>query len=98
MSEVVWTEAADRDLQRHFDFLNAVSPDAASGAVRAILNAGASLSRSPYRGTAIDVPTGLRRLVVSFGKYGFVLHYQVLEVDALVVIVRVYHGREDRPN
>ncbi|ERT04034.1 putative plasmid stabilization system [Lyngbya aestuarii BL J] len=37
----------------------------------------------------------MRKLFVSFGKYGYVIHYALLEDD--VIILRVYHGRENRP-
>ncbi|UUO13366.1 MULTISPECIES: hypothetical protein [Aphanizomenonaceae] len=37
----------------------------------------------------------MRKLVVAFGKYGFIIHYVILEDD--VIILRIYHGRENRP-
>jgi plasmid stabilization system protein ParE len=96
MFDVVWTEVAADDIQRHFDFLNVINSDAASRAVRAILNGGASLSRNPYRGMLVDAETDSRRLLVPFGKYGFILYYRVLEAEQRVVVNRVHHGREDR--
>ena len=98
MPLVVWSEAAIQDIKRHFDFLNPLNPDAAARAVRAILDTGNVLRVSPYRGTVIDSPTGLRRMVAFFGKYGFVIHYQIDEGSNRVIIARVYHGREDRPH
>ncbi|WP_256091039.1 type II toxin-antitoxin system RelE/ParE family toxin [Nostoc sp. KVJ20] len=51
--------------------------------------------QNPRRGAIVDEIAGLRKLLVSFGKYGFIIHYVILEDD--VVILRVYHGRENRP-
>lgn len=97
MSLVIWSEQASLDIQRHYAFLQNKNLDAAVRAVRAIVQAGDSLEQNPFRGTIIDERNELRRLPVSFGKFGFVLHYQVFEAGESVVIVKVYHGRENRP-
>lgn len=60
-----------------------------------IVSSGESLQQNPRRGAIVDEIAGLRKLLVSFGKYGFIIHYVILEDD--VVILRVYHGRENRP-
>ncbi|BAY66766.1 toxin RelE1 (plasmid) [Calothrix brevissima NIES-22] len=60
-----------------------------------IVSSGESLQQNPRRGAIVDEIAGLRKLLVSFGKYGFIIHYVILEND--VVILRVYHGRENRP-
>ncbi|MCC5617950.1 type II toxin-antitoxin system RelE/ParE family toxin [Nostoc sp. CHAB 5836] len=70
-------------------------PDAAARAVQAIVSSGESLEQNPRRGAIVDEIVGLRKLLVSFGKYGFIIHYVILEDD--VVILRIYHGRENRP-
>jgi plasmid stabilization system protein ParE len=93
MFEVVWLPVALKDLERHFDFLNEKNPGAASRASRAILNAGASLSKYPERGAAIS-RTNQRKLRVFFGKYGYFLYYRIEQQK--VFILRVHHGRENR--
>ncbi|MBW4588290.1 type II toxin-antitoxin system RelE/ParE family toxin [Aetokthonos hydrillicola Thurmond2011] len=95
MSQIVWTESAINDLNRHYDFIKLNNPDAASRAVQAIVSSGESLQQNPRRGTIIDEIAGLRKLLVFFGKNGFIIHYVILEDD--VVILRIYHGRENRP-
>ncbi|MBD2296027.1 type II toxin-antitoxin system RelE/ParE family toxin [Anabaena sphaerica FACHB-251] len=95
MSEIVWTETATNDLNRHYDFLSTNNPDGAARAVQAIVSAGESLQQNPRRGAIVDEIAGLRKLLVSFGKYGFIIHYVILEDD--VIILRIYHGRENRP-
>ncbi|MBU7585583.1 MAG: type II toxin-antitoxin system RelE/ParE family toxin [Nostoc sp. TH1S01] len=95
MSEIVWTESAIDDLNRHYDFIKLNNPDAASRAVQAIVSSSESLQQNPRRGAIVDEIAGLRKFLVSFGKYGFIIHYVILEDD--IVILRVYHGRENRP-
>ncbi|WP_071191457.1 type II toxin-antitoxin system RelE/ParE family toxin [Trichormus sp. NMC-1] len=95
MSEIVWTETAINDLNRHYDFISLNNAVAAGRAVQAIVSSGESLQQNPRRGAIVDEIAGLRKLLVSFGKYGFIIHYVILEDD--VIILRIYHGRENRP-
>jgi plasmid stabilization system protein ParE len=95
MFEIIWTETATNDLNRHYDFIALSNADAAARAVQAIVSSGGSLQQNPRRGAIVDEMAGLRKLVVSFGKYGFIIHYVILEDD--VIILRIYHGRENRP-
>lgn len=96
MPTVIWTPAAVADINRHYKFIDLNNPDAAKRAAQAILKAGNSLEEHPRRGTVVQQTEGLRKLVVSFGKRGFVIHYIILEEE--ILILRVYHGREERPN
>jgi len=95
MPQIVWTEGAVDDLSRHYDFLKINNADAAARVVREIVSSAESLQENPRRGTAISQSPGLRKLFVSFGKSGYVIHYTLLEDD--VIVLRVYHGRENRP-
>ncbi|WP_414549632.1 type II toxin-antitoxin system RelE/ParE family toxin [Anabaena sp. CCY 0017] len=95
MSEIVWTETAITDLNRHYDFIALSNADAAARAIQAIVTSGGSLQQNPSRGAIVDEIAGLRKLLVAFGKYGFIIHYVILEND--VIILRIYHGRENRP-
>jgi addiction module RelE/StbE family toxin len=95
MPQIVWTETAINDLNRHYDFIKLNNPDAAVQALQTIVSSGESLMQNPRRGAVVDEIAGLRKLLVSFGKYGFVIHYTILEDN--VVLLRVYHGRENRP-
>lgn len=96
MSEVVWSPTASRDIERHYNYLLTRSSTTATKAVQKIIQTGGSLAQSPYRGTMLQSSIGLRKLLVSFGKYGYVIHYTVIEEE--VVILRVYHGKENRPS
>lgn len=95
MSQIVWTQAAIVDLNRHYDFLKLNDSDAATRAAQAIVSSAESLQQNPRRGAIVDEVAGLRKLIVSFGKYGYIIHYAILEND--VIILRVYHGQENRP-
>lgn len=94
MYEVIWLPEALSDLESHFDYLNERNPEAASKAMRAILSSGSSLAKFPSRGTLI-ADTDQRKLRVFFGKSGYLLYYQIHGQQ--VVILRVHHGRSDRP-
>jgi plasmid stabilization system protein ParE len=94
MFEVIWLPEALADLEGHFDFLNEKSPKAASRASRTILNAAASLANFPERGMPIT-GTQQRKLRIAFGKDGYVLYYRVDEQS--VFVLRLHHGRENRP-
>jgi plasmid stabilization system protein ParE len=95
MSQIVWTQAAIADLNRHYDFIKLNDTDAATRAAQAIVLSAESLQENPRRGAIVDEVAGLRKLIVSFGKYGYIIHYAILEND--VIILRAYHGRENRP-
>ena len=74
MPQIVWTESAIEDLNRHYEFLKVNNADAAARAVQGIVDSGESLLENPRRGTPIAEAPGLRKLLVSFGKYGYVIH------------------------
>jgi plasmid stabilization system protein ParE len=96
MPQVIWNQAALSDIQRHYETLALRDADVALQAVQAIRKAGDSLETFPRRGAILHEAIGLRKLQVTFGKAGFSIHYAVIEEE--VVILRVYHGRENRPN
>jgi plasmid stabilization system protein ParE len=96
MTQISWTEAALVDIQRHYETLALISADVALRAIQAIRKAGDSLEAFPRRGAIVHEAAGLRKLQVTFGKAGFTLHYAIIEDE--VVILRVYHGRENRSN
>ncbi len=95
MPQVIWTDTAIDDLNRHYEFIKVNNTEAASRALKAISSSAESLQQNPRRGTIVSEKAGLRKLLVPFGKYGYIIHYIVLDDD--VVILNVYHGRENRP-
>jgi plasmid stabilization system protein ParE len=96
MSQLIWSPEALLDLAAHFEFLKLKNPEAASKAAEAIRDAGFSLSQNPKRGILLADGSLRRKLIVPFGKYGYVIHYYI-END-YILIVRIYHGRQNRPS
>jgi plasmid stabilization system protein ParE len=94
MSQLVWSPDALIDLAAHFDFLKLRDPVAARLAAQTIRDAGFSIASNPERGTLLSDGSGRRKLIVPFGKYGYVIHYY--SEPTTILIVRVYHGRQNR--
>jgi addiction module RelE/StbE family toxin len=91
---IVWTKPALKDVQALVDAWAEINPEIAAQVANLIRKAGQSLSDSPKRGAMVKDAPDVRKLQVPFGRSGFVIHYAVLEEE--VVILRVYHGRQDR--
>lgn len=95
MPKVVWTRPALAALDRHRQFLAEIDPNLAVRAIQKIVEVAESLQTYPQRGAIIEQAPNMRKLIVMFGKVGFVLHYALLNDE--VVILQVYHGRQQRP-
>jgi plasmid stabilization system protein ParE len=90
---VRWTAEARSDLVRLYDFLSPVNRQAAARAVQSLRAAPARLLRyNPRLGARVEgfAPREVRRLFV--GDYE--LRYEIQ--DAMIIIVRLWHTREDR--
>lgn len=96
MPKVVWRKEALADVDRIFNFLRLKNWNAARRAAQAIKVAGFSLADAPLKGSALSDGSGRRKLIVPFGKSAYIIYY-ALEQDK-VLIVRVHHGRENRPH
>ena len=91
-----WLPEALTDLARLRDFIRVHNPDAAQRAAKRILEAAHKLQALPMIGRPvldIDVPQ-LRDLFIPFGQAGYWMRYTV--TDEHILIVKVWHGREDR--
>jgi plasmid stabilization system protein ParE len=92
---LIVSKDAAADLVRLRDFLVDRNPNAAQRAAAAIVNAIGSLDLFPERGR----PSGLgdtRELVVPFGRSAYIVRYAILTEANEIVILRVWHGREQR--
>lgn len=94
MKLVVSKEAA-ADLARLRGFLEDKEPRAAANAAARLDAAIRSLQIFPGRGRPSGIP-GVRELVVPFGGSAYLLRYAHNAEQEMVVVIRVWHGREER--
>lgn len=92
--KVVLSARAARDIERLWAFLDSKNPRAADRFLDEIERAYLSLSDSPERGR--PVRPNFRELVVPFGRGAYILRYTVSRDYGMVVVVRIWHGREAR--
>jgi plasmid stabilization system protein ParE len=85
-------EAAD-DLERLSDFLREASAESAAQTVDLILDGLAVLARHPRIGRRL--PQGLRELVISRGRTGYLALYSFDEQADVALVLAVRHQRED---
>lgn len=94
MAHVQWLPEARDDLARLYHFISPHSPAAADKAVDLILKAAERLSEFPETGRLWDPDPRFREWPVQFGAKGYVIRYRLY--DDQLIIVRVWHGLEDR--
>ena len=94
MPDLVWLPAARDDLQRLYEFIEPHSPEAAARAVNSLITSAETLRDFPQKGRPWQPDPEFRELSVSFGARGYVIRYR--EHGSQVVIVRVWHAREER--
>ena len=92
--DLIWLPEARADVLRLFDFLIEANPSTAAAAVRVIRGGAARLAEHPWIGRRMDKETERRELIIPFGAGAYVLRYRV--EGETIVILRVWHGREDR--
>ena len=92
MARVTYTENALANLERAFEFPAQQDPGAAGQAAAAIGDAVQTLSRHPLIGRPVD--EGLRELVISFGRTGYVALYRFLPRRDEVRVLALRHQRE----
>lgn len=91
MAALIYSRRAVADLDRLLDFL-ADDPARARAAIAAIEEAVEILERHPLIGRPAE--HGMRELVISRGKTGYVALYDFHAQDDLVVILSIRHRRE----
>jgi plasmid stabilization system protein ParE len=89
-----WLPSAFQDIERLYEFLLEKDPNAAANAMELILEGSEQLLEMPELGRPMDDETGRRELYLPFGSAAYVLRYK-LDGD-VVVIIRVWHSREQR--
>lgn len=92
MARVVLADGARADLDRLFEFLAADDVRAAGEAIDIILDALDVVQRHPLIGRPCE--EGLRELVISRGRTGYVALYDIYEQDDSVLVLALRHQRE----
>ena len=87
------TEALD-DLERIFEFNFERDPATALDHIDRVRSAVMILDAHPEIGRPVGAGSGLRELVISHGKTGYVALYEYSPVEKLIRIVAIRHQRE----
>lgn len=94
MVDLVWLPEAQNDLQRLYEFIALHSEDAAARATNTLVAGAETLRDFPQKGRPWPPDQRFRELSVNFGVRGYVIRYR--ELKDRIVIVRVWHTREER--
>jgi plasmid stabilization system protein ParE len=93
----VFLPEAEDDIERLYGFLiEQGNPLAAQKAMLAIDEGIQMLLETPYIGLRMEGRPDYRQLFVPFGKSAYNLRYRIYEEADMLVVVRVWHGRENR--
>ena len=92
MAKLIYSDRALADLERLSDFLLASDALAAAETVDLIAEAVGLLSRHPLIGRPVE--WGLRELVISRGRTGYVALYSVEDEHNAVLVLAIRHQRE----
>lgn len=92
MARVVYSRHAFSDLERLADFLSEKAPSAAIEAMDVIRDGVEILGRHPLIGRPCE--QGLRELLISYGKSGYVALYSYERPQDVVLVLAIRHQRE----
>ena len=92
MAEIVYSRHAFADLERLADFLIKDAPQAAVTAIDLIRDGIEILARHPFVGRPRE--EGLRELLISYGKSGYVALYSYEQRQDVVLVLAIRHQRE----
>jgi addiction module RelE/StbE family toxin len=92
VARLAFAARAEADLDRIFQFVAAEDPTAAGAVTALIVEALQILERHPLIGRQTE--EGLRELVISRGKSGYMALYEYFEADDVVMVLALRHQRE----
>jgi plasmid stabilization system protein ParE len=92
VAEVVYSRHAFTDVERLADFLVKEAPTAAVAAIDVIRDGIEILRRHPLVGRPCE--EGLRELLISYGKSGYVALYSYEQREDVVLVLAIRHQRE----
>ncbi len=98
MAEIKWLPETVNDLHRLHSFLQEHDQKAADNASGRILEGVKLLKATPHLGRPMpDDDIERRELFMSFGAGAYVIRYR-FEGDNSVIIIRIWHSKENRMN
>lgn len=92
MPRIKFSEQANIDLDRFETFLREVAPDKVDEAIKSIFNGLKILTKNAFAGTPNG--NGYRKLVIPYGKNGYVALYKYEENLDLIVVETMRHMKE----
>jgi plasmid stabilization system protein ParE len=95
MGRLKWLPEAIQDFERLYFFLLDKDVEAANKAASNILGGSNLLKTSPRIGRPMPDDGDRRELFIAFGAGAYVMRYK-LEDENTVVVIRVWHSRENR--
>ena len=95
MSFIAFSEAAELDISRFYDFLEPNGNEVAEAAITAIFASLALLETMPLSGVPVSEANGLRKFVISYGSSGYVAFYKYYRQTDTAVIAKIFHQREE---
>ncbi|MDA8708469.1 type II toxin-antitoxin system RelE/ParE family toxin [Hellea sp.] len=92
--KLTWLEQAELDVRRLYQFLAKINRDAAERAVETIVEASYELADHPEIGRVASINESYREWPAKFGAKAYIIRYKI--IDGTVIILRVWHGLEER--
>jgi addiction module RelE/StbE family toxin len=92
VARVVYASRALADFERVVSFLAEHEPKLAGIVVSRIREAVSALQRHPLLGRPVE--EGLRELVISHGRTGYIALYRFLRAEDVVLVLALRHQRE----
>lgn len=92
-TSLIWSPAAQRDVERLHDFIRAENPEAAIRSIQSIRDGALSLASFPFLGKRLEGRQD-REFFVPFGKGGYIVRYRL--DGSIPVILRIWHTFENR--
>lgn len=100
MPQIKYTDRANEDLQRFALFLQEVAPHKIGEALETIVQGLGLLERNPFAGEHVpcEAIQDLRKIVIPYGKNGYVALYRYDQKIDLVLIETIRHMLELEPD
>ena len=92
--KLIWEPGAFDDLTQLREFIRPHNPKAPANAAKRIIETANLFLAHPHLGHPIDDLPEFNGLFIPFGQRGYVLRYRI--DDEKIIILRIWHGREDR--